>query len=128
MIRRPPRSTRTDTLFPYTTLFRSAAARPGAWQLDGRRKVGQAGRQKAESSPAATRRPPAPCDREKRDMVLTSDEIVAANRESWNEAAARHRAHAQYAALLAGFTNPGFSGLVAKIGKGQWRGRECKSV
>src|SRR3546814_2697701 len=28
MIRRPPRSTRTDTLFPYTTLFRSA---PTAW-------------------------------------------------------------------------------------------------
>src|SRR3546814_20591327 len=28
MIRRPPRSTRTDTLFPYTTLFRSAA-KPG---------------------------------------------------------------------------------------------------
>src|SRR3546814_6797866 len=27
MIRRPPRSTRTDTLFPYTTLFRSADAR-----------------------------------------------------------------------------------------------------
>src|SRR3546814_14278712 len=25
MIRRPPRSTRTDTLFPYTTLFRSQA-------------------------------------------------------------------------------------------------------
>src|SRR3546814_20354760 len=34
MIRRPPRSTRTDTLFPYTTLFRSlplpAAARPAS--------------------------------------------------------------------------------------------------
>src|SRR3546814_10317839 len=28
MIRRPPRSTRTDTLFPYTTLFRSAASQP----------------------------------------------------------------------------------------------------
>src|SRR3546814_4292165 len=27
MIRLPPRSTRTDTLFPYTTLFRSAAIR-----------------------------------------------------------------------------------------------------
>src|SRR3546814_17528540 len=27
MIRRPPRSTRTDTLFPYTTLFRSAQDR-----------------------------------------------------------------------------------------------------
>src|SRR3546814_12782686 len=38
MIRRPPRSTRTDTLFPYTTLFRSSAdpreavpARRAAW-------------------------------------------------------------------------------------------------
>src|SRR3546814_16613884 len=29
MIRRPPRSTRTDTLFPYTTLFRSP--RPGLY-------------------------------------------------------------------------------------------------
>src|SRR3546814_12250482 len=35
MIRRPPRSTRTDTLFPYTTLFRSWAGpdRP-AWRDD----------------------------------------------------------------------------------------------
>src|SRR3546814_18378451 len=34
MIRRPPRSTRTDTLFPYTTLFRSRlAARAHAWRL-----------------------------------------------------------------------------------------------
>src|SRR3546814_11144987 len=31
MIRRPPRSTRTDTLFPYTTLFRS---RERAWDSD----------------------------------------------------------------------------------------------
>src|SRR3546814_2392506 len=30
MIRRPPRSTRTDTLFPYTTLFRSARRAGGA--------------------------------------------------------------------------------------------------
>src|SRR3546814_6250511 len=29
MIRRPPRSTRTDTLFPYTTLFRSAVTLGG---------------------------------------------------------------------------------------------------
>src|SRR3546814_7489968 len=33
MIRRPPRSTRTDTLFPYTTLFRSVR-RAGAAALD----------------------------------------------------------------------------------------------
>src|SRR3546814_15740273 len=38
MIRRPPRSTRTDTLFPYTTLFRSAGAGPRA-----RRRRGDAG-------------------------------------------------------------------------------------
>src|SRR3546814_9575423 len=35
MIRRPPRSTRTDTLFPYTTLFRSVAADPRACSLPG---------------------------------------------------------------------------------------------
>src|SRR3546814_17829371 len=33
MIRRPPRSTRTDTLFPYTTLFRSLAIRPRLGQV-----------------------------------------------------------------------------------------------
>src|SRR3546814_13385340 len=35
MIRRPPRSTRTDTLFPYTTLFRSAGG------IDADRNVGR---------------------------------------------------------------------------------------
>src|SRR3546814_15754213 len=35
MIRRPPRSTRTDTLFPYTTLFRSVLARELARSLGG---------------------------------------------------------------------------------------------
>src|SRR3546814_14419913 len=40
MIRRPPRSTRTDTLFPYTTLFRSASVRkPGALDLSRPRGV-----------------------------------------------------------------------------------------
>src|SRR3546814_15301219 len=33
MIRRPPRSTRTDTLFPYTTLFRSSHLR--LWSIHG---------------------------------------------------------------------------------------------
>src|SRR3546814_3208191 len=37
MLRRPPRSTRTDTLFPYTTLFRSAFVGVGAdvFSIDG---------------------------------------------------------------------------------------------
>src|SRR3546814_20113242 len=44
MIRRPPRSTRTDTLFPYTTLFRSG--RPSApefilLQARGAKRVGR---------------------------------------------------------------------------------------
>src|SRR3546814_5028012 len=34
MIRRPPRSTRTDTLFPYTTLFRSGDTRSATAVLD----------------------------------------------------------------------------------------------
>src|SRR3546814_4706716 len=42
MIRRPPRSTRTDTLFPYTTLFRSYAEKRSAPVR--RRETGRAGR------------------------------------------------------------------------------------
>src|SRR3546814_6281670 len=43
MIRRPPRSTRTDTLFPYTTLFRSLphASDAGSRKDDGHRPVGR---------------------------------------------------------------------------------------
>src|SRR3546814_2750552 len=42
MIRRPPRSTRTDTLFPYTTLFRSQDGAGAAQGLrpDARAQVG----------------------------------------------------------------------------------------
>src|SRR3546814_11514440 len=42
MIRRPPRSTRTDTLFPYTTLFRSASRQPRQ-RRDELRLAGRAG-------------------------------------------------------------------------------------
>src|SRR3546814_11775076 len=35
MIRRPPRSTRTDPLFPYTTLFRSVAGNEAVAGADG---------------------------------------------------------------------------------------------
>src|SRR3546814_15532971 len=42
MIRRPPRSTRTDTLFPYTTLFRSPLSfREGNRADDRSRRAGQ---------------------------------------------------------------------------------------
>src|SRR3546814_1007111 len=45
MLRRPPRSTRTDTLFPYTTLFRSLGPPPagllrcGTYQIEAEREI-----------------------------------------------------------------------------------------
>src|SRR3546814_2569365 len=58
MIRRPPRSTRTDTLFPYTTLFRSveeaggvrAAGQQGAGEAHV--QIGDLGEQHGIGSPA----------------------------------------------------------------------------
>src|SRR3546814_10810244 len=44
MIRRPPRSTRTDTLFPYTTLFRSTASSTGGCSGCGRSRRPRNGR------------------------------------------------------------------------------------
>src|SRR3546814_5142298 len=38
MIRRPPRSTRTDTLFPYTTLFRSPTGNEDGGNVDAQRR------------------------------------------------------------------------------------------
>src|SRR3546814_2143118 len=40
MLRRPPRSTRTETLFPYTKLFRSASRFDSQWTIDQTRKIG----------------------------------------------------------------------------------------
>src|SRR3546814_12443125 len=64
MIRRPPRSTRTDTLFPYTTLFRSTIVAeagavdhrlPGGIDLARQRPRPEGGKHRAES-PLADRR------------------------------------------------------------------------
>src|SRR3546814_5703049 len=54
MLRRPPRSTRTDTLFPYTTLFRSAPARPRLCHLvaHDRRPAGQRRRRRVDLAQA----------------------------------------------------------------------------
>src|SRR3546814_7234254 len=42
MIQRPPRSTRTDTLFPYTTLFRSLAPAPVGFAVAASPRTGSA--------------------------------------------------------------------------------------
>src|SRR3546814_1023147 len=52
MIRRPPRYTRTDTLFPYTTLFRSPADTP-AMPSAGRRRDGWNCRPRPVARPGA---------------------------------------------------------------------------
>src|SRR3546814_11416971 len=51
MIRRPPRSTRTDTLFPYTTLFRSPEARHAG--CSGGRRQRADGKRRRSSVPDA---------------------------------------------------------------------------
>src|SRR3546814_11842918 len=63
MIRRPPRSTRTDTLFPYTTLFRSADVAVEAHH-GGHLGAGCGHRhEEGRDAPGASRRPPAVGDR-----------------------------------------------------------------
>src|SRR3546814_1011132 len=54
MIRRPPRSTRTDTLFPYTTLFRAVAAAVKA-DLDAGDSGFLQAREKRQSRPSRPR-------------------------------------------------------------------------
>src|SRR3546814_1235613 len=53
MIRRPPRSTRTDTLVPYTTLFRSA----GAGRVRAGRRPRAARRQRTAAGAVGTAHP-----------------------------------------------------------------------
>src|SRR3546814_4491651 len=67
MIRRPPRSTRTDTLFPYTSLFRSHERLGGS---DGGRTGAVRGRASRASRPA---RPVADQRRGRRSEEHTSE-------------------------------------------------------
>src|SRR3546814_3363112 len=63
MIRRPPRSTRTATLFPYTTLFRSLRAgpaqpHPGSGRADPRQHRARDRRRRRPLAPRRARRRP----------------------------------------------------------------------
>src|SRR3546814_4219763 len=84
MIRRPPRSTRTDTLFPYTTLFRSRAHDRPRHRLDAPRQP-HAGHRARRSAPAATshRRPLRhhPRRRPRNPAVIADTEIGRAHAE-----------------------------------------------
>src|SRR3546814_7362376 len=74
MIRRPPRSTRTDTLFPYTTLFRSPAVRRS--------------RRRFQRSYRSCPSPSSPCRRQ--DLMLG---LFAPFRSSYRNIAARSEEH-----------------------------------
>src|SRR3546814_9142140 len=65
MIRRPPRSTRTDTLFPYTTLFRSAKESASS--------DGHAGQENPCRGRERERRGPAECRRRANDPRQSRD-------------------------------------------------------
>src|SRR3546814_19010924 len=55
MIRRPPRSTRTDTLFPYTTLFRSQES-AGGGRVEVAEQARRAPPEEVVQQPAGSRR------------------------------------------------------------------------
>src|SRR3546814_886634 len=68
MIRRPPRSTRTDTLFPYTTLFRSRVEnRPSGSPAKGQHRHVAAERNMVDLNPQGLARFEV-CDRIQADM------------------------------------------------------------
>src|SRR3546814_1498792 len=70
MIRRPPRSTRTDTLFPYTTLFRSISGRSAATRRNPAVRAPARSRGRSGSLAASCRRR---CRRQERSEEHTSE-------------------------------------------------------
>src|SRR3546814_10476189 len=84
MIRRPPRSTRTDTLFPYTTLFRSRS-RPMPHPVTGIQRLHSSPLLEQRRPPEHARRPrrnppnpshhhPSPIGRGQRGLAARSEE------------------------------------------------------
>src|SRR3546814_9249889 len=68
MIRRPPRSTRTDTLVPYTTLFRSSVG------IDDADRGGESGRLSMRCVNRATGGWQPPCRRDRRVAIVSRSE------------------------------------------------------
>src|SRR3546814_4113748 len=99
MIRRPPRSTRTDTLFPYSTLFRSAQFLVARLEPASRGVAGQ------RLDPADTRRYRAFVhDLEQADVARRGDMRAAAQLQTVDRrviaAGAPHRDDAHFIAVL----------------------------
>src|SRR3546814_7868162 len=111
MIRRPPRSTRTDTLFPYTTLFRSLPGGGSEAEVLRQRAGGRAGTpQPAWAAGLGTGRrratdafqPGAPVPQEVDDVIHAGDILLNTARiEAWPGGLLRGRGNHD-ARLLAG--------------------------
>src|SRR3546814_11597248 len=104
MIRRPPRSTRTDTLFPYTTLFRSAfdnrQAHGEDWGIFALCEIGRADPFQLQG--------------------VDADEIFASDEDAWRHVAARGAEGSEYHRSALDFlrdNSPGeYAALIAAIG------------
>src|SRR3546814_9691291 len=79
MIRRPPRSTRTDTLFPYTTLFRSAAPDWGGTSEKSGGTTSGAARVTANSSGRSRSNTPPPEPQAERPRAMAQRPTPATN-------------------------------------------------
>src|SRR3546814_10675695 len=106
MLRRPPRSTRTDTLFPYTTLFRStgfARAPPGARRA--RRRANRPRQHKQKSHRSRRPKPrPLPLPRPRK----TSASSVSSRRELEQLPARIEALETRIAELTAAMNDPAF--------------------
>src|SRR3546814_2298678 len=98
MIRRPPRSTRTDTLFPYTTLFRSAQ----------RRAVGD-----VEITPRQRRQRQSACNLERAHRA--ADLALTAEQQQGHLADLRTLREAEALALVAALQNAAPPVLVVEV-------------
>src|SRR3546814_5345574 len=84
MIRRPPRATRTDTLFPYTTLFRSEAGNRNA---QAQRNVAEGGRHRERlvdrraqgcNAPRHPQSAPDAGSSERQEQLMQTSDLIAA--------------------------------------------------
>src|SRR3546814_20635332 len=115
MIRRPPRSTRTDTLFPYTTLFRSRLAHQGETGAGGFAE-GVAAQQEADGAFFAPSYP--------------APQLVELGEAKAVGPLPDHQAGIGYvdADLDHGRRPPAGNFPALEIGRASWRDRECEYV
>src|SRR3546814_7183607 len=95
MLRLPPRSTRTDTLFPYTTLFRSRESRSIRPRSDAQGRGGGGGRQRGTSHRSAAssssvrastqRRPPSASSSSFQNGALVLSQSIRRSEEHTSE-------------------------------------------